>query len=263
MTARNKQNASKPLVAVEALETRRLLSAAPAVGTAELIAGELNVNGTKGADVILVSMNYSDPMATTVDVRVNDALVGNFALDQITGAVHVNAGKGDDSVRFDESTGLVPLRLFADGGQGDDTLVGGSLDDGLRGGNGDDVLYGNDGYDALFGGNGKDLLAGGFGDDELDGGNGKDTLYGETGADTLRGGNGKDLLDGGDDADNLDGGRGSDELTGGLAADLFASSDKSSEILDKADEDVYTPAKPGKGGGLDDGPETEGAKGSA
>jgi Ca2+-binding RTX toxin-like protein len=253
MFARNKQFASthrRPAF-VEALETRRLLSAAPAVEpSAEISGGELRVVGTKGADVILVGLNATD--ATKVDVNVNGTVLGSFALSDITsGRVEVHAGKGDDAVRVDESFGLVPFSLVAFGEQGNDTLVGGSANDELHGDQGSDVLYGNDGNDTLEGDQGKDMLAGGFGDDALAGDNGCDTLYGETGADTLRGGNGKDLLDGGDDNDDLDGERGSDSLTGGLGADTFAGSEKDSEVLDLVTgEDLYSAtANHGNGGG--------------
>jgi Ca2+-binding RTX toxin-like protein len=240
---------------VEALETRRLLSAGPSVpapATAVLVAGELRVVGTKGDDVILVSLNETD--ATKLDVNVNGSVLGSFALGDVSkGRVDVRAGKGDDSVRVDESFGLVSLSLVAHGEQGNDTLVGGSADDELHGDQGEDVLYGNDGNDALFGDQSNDMLAGGFGDDDLDGGNGSDTLYGESGADNLYGGNGKDSVDGGDDADVVDGGRGCDLLTGGLGADTFAGTERAKELLDKVDgEDLYTPvSRRGGGSGHD------------
>jgi Ca2+-binding RTX toxin-like protein len=234
---------------VEALETRRLLSAAPVEPSAEISGGELRVVGTKGADVIVVSLNETD--ATKVDVNVNGTVLGSFLLSDVTsGRVEVHAGKGDDSVRVDESFGLVPLSLVAFGEQGNDTLVGGSANDELHGDQGSDTLYGNDGNDTLEGDQGKDMLAGGFGDDDLGGDNGCDTLYGEGGADKLRGGNGKDLLDGGDDNDDLDGERGSDSLTGGLGVDSFAGSEKDGELLDLVTgEDLYTATAKGGGGG--------------
>lgn len=241
---------------IETLETRRLLSAGPpvpAAPTATLVGGELRVVGTKGDDLIIVSLNQAD--ATKLDVNVNGSVLGSFALgDASKGRVDVRAGKGDDSVFVDESFGLVPLNLVAHGEQGNDTLVGGSANDELHGDQGDDCLYGNDGNDSLFGDQGDDMLAGGFGDDDLDGGNGCDTLYGESGADNVFGGNGKDSVDGGDDADIVDGGRGCDSCTGGLGADTFAGTERAKELLDNTvGEDSYTPiAKRGSGGGKDD-----------
>ena len=245
---RNRINRNQAVLC-EALEGRRLLAGNPVVeGVAEIQAGTLQVTGTKQADVITVGNNPSDP--TMVDVNLNGTVIGSYLLSDITsGAVEIHAGKGDDSVRFDESMGLVPLRMIAHGQQGNDTLVGGALNDELHGDQGSDSLFGNDGNDELYGGNSHDTLAGGFGDDHAEGGNGKDTLYGEAGFDTLAGGNGKDLVDGGDDNDNIDGGRGKDSVTGGLGVDTFASADKAEEILDKADEDIYVVLAKGKGKG--------------
>jgi Ca2+-binding RTX toxin-like protein len=233
---------NRPVIC-EPLETRRLLSASlkPDFGSAVVTDGELHIKGTRGDDQITIGLNFDDPDGfARVHVNVNGSIVGNFFLDELTANVlHVHARTGNDGVSFDESNGLLPLRMVAHGGQGDDTIVGGIFDDELHGGQGNDNLSGNDGFDALFGGGGDDMLSGGFGDDSLDGGGGHDSLYGEFGFDTLRGGGGKDLLDGGDDNDNLDGGCGIDQMTGGAGVDTFAATEKANEILDKTDEDVY------------------------
>ena len=71
------------------------------------------------------------------------------------------------------------------GGQGSDTLFGGSGDDRLEGGQGDDTLAGGSGDDRLEGGQGDDTLAGGAGDDRLEGGQGDDTLVGGKGDDAF------------------------------------------------------------------------------
>lgn len=69
---------------------------------------------------------------------------------------------------------------------GNDTLIGGSIDNVVEGGDGDDVLRGGDGNDALDGGAGNDSLEGEAGDDVLVGGAGDDQLYGGEGSDTYR-----------------------------------------------------------------------------
>jgi len=98
------------------------------------------------------------------------------------------------------------LPLQADGGAGNDVLLGGTGADNLLGGDGDDYLdgrVGNDrlsgqnGNDVLFGDEGTDWLYGGAGVDFLFGGNGNDALYGEAGNDKLYGGAGRDNLSGG------------------------------------------------------------------
>jgi Ca2+-binding RTX toxin-like protein len=100
-------------------------------------------------------------------------------------------GDGDDS--FDNPT-FLPCR--AEGGNGADTLWGGSGDDTLLGGSGSDTLGGRVGDDHLIGGFGKDSLYGHDGDDYLNGNHvGQfpigvtydwvaDELYGGPGADT-------------------------------------------------------------------------------
>jgi len=110
-------------------------------------------------------------------------------------------------------------------GTGNDTLIGGALDDVFSASSGANVMRGRDGDDDLSGGDGRDTLSGGQGDDTLDGGvnndlarggNGDDVIEGGTGVDTLRGGAGNDDLSGGDNnSDRLFGGHGDDTLAGG------------------------------------------------
>ena len=65
----------------------------------------------------------------------------------------------------------------AEGGSGDDVLIGNALDNTLTGGAGKDLLSGSVGNDKLFGGAGADRLSGGHGDDLLDGGAAVDKVY--------------------------------------------------------------------------------------
>ncbi|MBX3340380.1 MAG: hypothetical protein KF711_02245 [Nitrospira sp.] len=143
---------------------------------------------------------------------------------------------------------------YADGGAGNDTLMGEMGADVLLGGDGDDVLRGENrptgwiglaydnsfwnrtpqagiislsgGNDYLDGGAGSDLLVGDGGDDILLGGAGDDRLYGESdftltiaGDDWLDGGEGNDSLFGGAGADMLSGGDGDDLLVGDFSGD--------------------------------------------
>ena len=65
--------------------------------------------------------------------------------------------QGDDVV---DGSGLAAnaIPLVADGGQGDDVLIGGAGNDTLRGGDGDDVLIGGAGADVLDGGPGSNVI---------------------------------------------------------------------------------------------------------
>ncbi|MGZ8347892.1 MAG: calcium-binding protein, partial [Allosphingosinicella sp.] len=68
----------------------------------------------------------------------------------------INMLGGDDVV---EASGLnAPIRLIADGGDGNDVLVGGNFADDLRGGLGDDVLIGGLGIGILDGGLGDNII---------------------------------------------------------------------------------------------------------
>lgn len=102
------------------------------------------------------------------------------------------------------------------GGSGNDTLSGGVGNDKLEGQNGDDWLSGNNGNDKLTGGKGDDHLHGDFGDDHVGGGDGNDIVVGEAGNDVLNGGDGKDILYGEEGSDIISGGKGCDQLYGGL-----------------------------------------------
>lgn len=102
---------------------------------------------------------------------------------------------------------------------GNDSIVGGELDDIINGLDGNDTIRGGAGDDIIAGGNGNDDLYGGSGNDLIDGGSGADNIYGGTGRDCLRGGLGRDYVDGGDGNDTVEGGYGSDFLFGGNGND--------------------------------------------
>ena len=168
------------------------------IGTTEYI--HLNPDGGTTLDV--AKGNVTPPNdGTGNDVVTINNLTGVTSLLRVT----VNLAGDNDELNAGAQANAA-VRIFADGGNGDDILTGGA---------GADVLNGNSGNDVLSGGNGNDVLSGGNGNDMLDGGNGGDTLRGGDGTDTLLGGNGNDRLDGG----GKDGDR--DVLTGGPGADIF------------------------------------------
>ena len=109
---------------------------------------------------------------------------------------------------------LTTLVISVNGGDGDDTLIGGDLADGLNGDDGDDSILGNVGNDVLDGGDGADEIFGGDDNDSLLGGDGMDSIFGEDGNDTVIAGNGADTVLGGAGIDSLSGGNGADTLDG-------------------------------------------------
>jgi Ca2+-binding RTX toxin-like protein len=112
----------------------------------------VTVNGTAGDDVVVAE---GDASLTRV--------FGLAATVTITGAestndlLFINALAGDDVV---EASGLRAgaIRLTADGGDGNDVLLGGAGNDILLGSAGDDVLLGGLGTDVLDGGAGDNIL---------------------------------------------------------------------------------------------------------
>ncbi len=175
---------------------------------------KLTVNTNAGADA----------------VRVED--LGDVSLLQF---VEVDAGSGTDLVDA-SSQAKRSLRLFINGGRGDDTLIGGDSLETIHGDAGDDSLLAGAGDDCLFGGNGQDSLFGGAGNDGLQGEDDRDVLYGEAGNDNLDGGRGNDNLFGGTGDDLLLGNSG-DDRAAGEAGDDTLEGNAGDDTLDGGDGD--------------------------
>ena len=137
----------------------------------------------------------------TVAVLGGNPTVANTDLIQLFGQA------GNDTITVDEVNGPMPAALLF-GGDGNDTLTGGSANDQLFGQSGNDTLLGKGGNDQLFGGDGNDVLTGGTGDDQV---------FGEAGNDRMiwNPGDGSDLLEGGDGTDTaeVNGGNGAENFT--------------------------------------------------
>ena len=100
-----------------------------------------------------------------------------------------NLGSGNDTLIVDKD---VTANIHADGGAGNDVLIGGSGNDHLKGGSGNDAIFGRGGNDHLEGGRGNDWLSGGRSQGHLGGNRGNDLLVGGKGWDSLVGGPGFD-----------------------------------------------------------------------
>ncbi|HUI94912.1 MAG TPA: calcium-binding protein [Xanthobacteraceae bacterium] len=166
--------------------------------------GQLSVTGDKHASNITISRDAAGKILVNggaVPIDGGQPTVAN------TTEIDVFGQDGNDTIALDESNGALPAaQLF--GGNGNDTLIGGSGNDLLFGGAGNDVLQGKGGNDLLFGGVGNDTLIGGSGDDQM---------FGEAGNDTFvwNPGDGTDLIEGGDGVDTavVNGGNGSETFT--------------------------------------------------
>ena len=121
------------------------------LGGGDLAADTVTVNATNGDDVILVSGDASGITIFGLAAQVN---IENFdANDRLV----IKGLAGDDVIEASmlAASGIL---LTADGGAGDDILIGGDGADTLIGGDGDDVLIGGGGVNVLDGGPGDNIL---------------------------------------------------------------------------------------------------------
>lgn len=173
-----------------------------------------NVMGSAGSDSII-----GNGLANSiVGGNGNDCLLGGSGNDTLDGAGDNDTllgGLGDD--RYIGGPGTDRLVQTASGtqeldgnslkGEGNDTLVGGTLDieeASLTGASGADLINALNfpGATTLVGAQADDTLKGGSGPSSLDGGSGNDSLVGKDGGDTLVGGDGSDTLLGGQGSDS-------------------------------------------------------------
>lgn len=131
----------------------------------------VEVNGGNGAEDFTVTAN-----GTRVRFdRINPA---PFALDIGTCEnLVLNAHGGNDSLACTGNLAAL-IKITADGGPGDDTLLGSNGIDLLIGGDGNDFIDGQQGNDVIFLGAGDDVV-------RWDPGDGSDTIEGQAGHDRL------------------------------------------------------------------------------
>jgi Ca2+-binding RTX toxin-like protein len=120
--------------------------------TGDAAADTVNVDGTNGDDAIIVAGDASGVSAFGLPVQVN--ITGSEAAND---RLNVRAQDGDDAV-VAQGLAAGAIQFSADGGNGNDILVGSAGDDTLTGSAGDDVLIGGPGQDVLNGAPGDDVL---------------------------------------------------------------------------------------------------------
>jgi Ca2+-binding RTX toxin-like protein len=151
------------------------------------------VNGSNGADVMLVSGGAGNVTVAGLPARVNITRAEG-ANDRLT----VNTLAGDDVVNASNlAAGSIQLRV--DGGEGNDDLIGSAGGDVINGGDGDDTITGGPGDDRALLGAGNDTFVWNPGD-------GSDVVEGQACLDTI-------IFTGSDANENIDisaknGGRG-------------------------------------------------------
>jgi len=143
----------------------------------------IEVNGANGPEVFTVTANGTrvrfdrlDPAPFSLDIGTSENLI-------------LNANDGDDS--FSATGNLAALiAITADGGPGEDTLMGSNGIDVLIGGDDDDFIDGQQGNDVVFLGAGDDTF-------RWDPGDGSDIIEGQSGHDVLEfnGSNANEIYD--------------------------------------------------------------------
>ena len=168
--------------------------------------GALTVIGDNQANTIDVSRDAAGRLLVNGGAVSIRGAHGAAATVANTRVIQVFGLNGNDSISLNEANGALPkANLY--GGNGNDTLAGGSASDYLFGQGGNDTLLGKGGVDYLFGGAGNDALTGGAGNDQA---------FGQAGNDRL-------IWNNGDNTDVNEGGAGIDtvEVNGANAADQF------------------------------------------
>jgi len=129
---------------------------------------------------------------------------------------------------------------------GDDSILGGNIEDHLVAYAGNDIVWGRGGSDTILGGDGNDHLygqspsGGTDGADSISGGLGSDYLQGNAGNDTLDGAEGSDRINGGKDNDLITGGIGADSVNGNAGNDSIDGGDGNDSLRGGKDDDVLT-----------------------
>ncbi|HSL63145.1 MAG TPA: hypothetical protein VK874_00685, partial [Gaiellaceae bacterium] len=129
------------------LSAAALVGAEPASAAfaAKVKTGTLTITGDGASDKLALRLAPGVP--GTLQVDVGDDGTAEFSFDRSTFTrIVVDAGRGDDQVRIDSTSGVFTDELVTlNGGPGADTLLGGFGDDTLNGGAGNDVLDGGSG----------------------------------------------------------------------------------------------------------------------
>ena len=126
----------------------------------------LVIGGSSGDDFIRIRERRQDGRMRFRIHECDTDFVSDDVTDQAIDRVMVFGQGGDDWIHVAQN---VDAPTLLDGGDGDDTLVGGR---------GQSILLGQAGNDWLFGGYGRGLLIGGTGADRVFGWNGSDILIG-------------------------------------------------------------------------------------
>ncbi len=155
------------------------------------------LNGGDGRDIIYG--NYKN--STLIGGAGQDTIYGNYVDDTLS-SYDGDALYGRSGNDYLAGYGFHVYQLY--GGDGNDTLNGGSNADALDGGFDDDIIWGHEGNDDI---------QGSFGNDYLNGGAGSDRIHANAGSDTIDGGTGNDAISAQGNSALIDAGEGNDYIS--------------------------------------------------
>lgn len=166
-------------LAILALAIAATPAAAAPTLKAGVVDGTLRISGGPSAEKIALRLSAVDPNELQVDVGDDGSADHTFEISAFR-AIDIAAGNGDDTVRIDQVNGAFTTTeaTRVAGGNGEDTLIGGSGAEIFFGGNGDDFVDGNAGADTAFLGRGDDVFV-------WDPGDASDIVEGDRGSDTM------------------------------------------------------------------------------
>ena len=207
------------------------------------------VKGTSGNDAIQIHNGKDGGLK--IDINGQERIFSKKEVEKLI----IDAGKGDDLIQADSD---VTARLFITGGEGFDTIKGGSGDDVIvdnygqgfiEAGAGNDVIIANGkdlhnpynlsivyGHDingnVISAGDGNDYIEGSSFNDLLIGNEGNNVIYGLNGDDVLLAGHGRNYIDGGQGNDYIEVQGSQSMLFGGRGNDVIESQGRASIIVD-------------------------------
>jgi hypothetical protein len=177
----------------------------------------------------ILYMEGTDTTRDSAEIRIDTKGTSSTTDDRVVATLKTSTGVGNLSKNYarssvkeivfngyagnDKFNNRTSIPSEADGGTGNDILLGGYSKDTVYGGDGKDYIDGRNGNDKLYGGSNNDLIFGDKGDDFIYGGTGADFLFGGVGRDSIWGESGMDSLDGGPDTEL--------KMIGGTNTDTF------------------------------------------